>query len=156
VKSTRQRAILALIARRPVHSQDELAQLLAKQGHETTQATISRDIRELGLIKVPLRDGNETHFKYVEPSAGPSYLSRLHRIVAELVLSIAGSGNLVVLRTPPGSGMLVASAVDEAGWPEIIGTIGGDDTVLAILADARHLAVVKQRFADMRGVQNAS
>jgi transcriptional regulator of arginine metabolism len=149
VKTTRQRAILSLIANRPVRSQDELASLLAEQGYETTQATISRDIRELGLVKVPLRDGNGTHFKYVEPNVGPMFASRLHRIVAELVHLVEGSANLIVVRTSPGSAMMVASAIDEAGWSEIIGTIGGDDTVLVILSDANHLPVVKQRFSDL-------
>jgi transcriptional regulator of arginine metabolism len=155
MKSTRQRAILSLIANRPVRSQDELAGLLAEQGYETTQATISRDIRELGLVKVPLRDGQGTHFKYVEPSAGQAFTSRLHRIVAELVRSVEGSANLIVLRTSPGSAMMLASAIDEAAWPEIIGTIGGDDTVLTILKDAAQQPVVKQRFNDLMPAQEA-
>ncbi len=149
MKTTRQRAILSLVASRPVHSQEELAALLAEQGHEATQATISRDIRELGLVKVPLRDGHGTHFKYVEPQASPGYATRLHRLVAELVVSVAGSVNLIVLRTPPGGGMMLAMAVDEAGWPEIIGTIGGDDTVAVVIGDPLQLPVVKQRFADL-------
>lgn len=155
MKTTRQRAILSLIANRPVRSQDELAGLLAEQGYETTQTTISRDIRELGLVKVPLRDGQGTHFKYVEPNPGPVFTSRLHRIVAELVRSVEGSANLIVLRTSPGSAMMLASAIDEAAWPEIIGTIGGDDTVLTILKDAAQQPVVKQRFNDLLPAQDA-
>jgi transcriptional regulator of arginine metabolism len=152
VKSTRQRAILSLIATRPVHSQEELAHFLEQQGHEVTQATVSRDIRDLGLIRVPLKDGNGTgtQFKYVERSAGVPYASRLHRVIAELVRDCAGTLNQIVLRTPPGSAMLVASAIDEAAWPEIIGTLGGDDTVLVILDDPAKLPVVRQRFEDMR------
>ena len=150
MKTTRQRAILSLIATRPVHSQDELASLLSTQGYETTQATISRDIRELGLVKVPLRDGNGAHFKYVEPSPGPSFSSRLHRVVAELARSVEGSVNLVVLRTAPGSAMMVASAVDSADWPEVLGTLGGDDTVLVIIDDPDKLPMVMQRFEDLR------
>jgi transcriptional regulator of arginine metabolism len=152
MKTTRQRAILSLIATRPVHSQEELAQLLEAQGYEVTQATVSRDVKELGLVKVPLKSGNGagTQFKYVEPGFGKTYESRLHRVIADLVRHVNGSGNQVVLRTPPGSAMLVASAVDESGWSEIIGTLGGDDTVLVILDDPSHLPVVKQRFEDMR------
>ncbi len=71
-------------------------------------------------------------------------------MIAELVRDCRGSLNQIVLRTPPGSAMLVASAVDEAGWPEVLGTIGGDDTVLVILEDPARLPVVKQRFEDMR------
>ncbi|MGH7707049.1 MAG: arginine repressor [Vulcanimicrobiaceae bacterium] len=152
MKTTRQRAILALIASRPIHSQDELAHLLEQQGYEVTQATISRDIKELGLVKVPLRNGlgSTTQFKYVEPGVGPSYSSRLHRVIAELVVGVQGSVNLIVLRTPPGSAMMVASAVDGAGWDEVLGTLGGDDTVLVIVSDPAKLPIVMQRFEDMR------
>ncbi len=152
MKTTRQRAILSLIATRPVHSQEELARFLESQGYEATQATVSRDIKDLGLVKVPLKNGNGigTQFKYVEPGLGKSYTSRLHRVIAELVRDCRGAVNQIVLRTPPGSAMLVASAIDEAEWPEIMGTLGGDDTVLVILDDPAKLPVVKQRFEDMR------
>ncbi len=152
MKTTRQRAILSLIATRPVHSQEELAQFLEQQGYEVTQATVSRDIKDLGLAKVPLKNGNGmgTQFKYVEPGLGKGYASRLHRVIAELVRDCRGSVNQIVLRTPPGSAMLVASAIDEAEWPEVLGTLGGDDTVLVILEDPAKLPVVKQRFEDMR------
>ena len=149
-KTKRQRAILALIAARPVRSQEELAMLLEQQGYEVTQATISRDIKELGLMKVPLKGGAGNQFKYVEPNVGPMFSSRLHRIVAELVGSVRGSVNQIVLRTPPGSAMMVASAIDAADWPEVLGTLGGDDTVLVIVDDPEKLPMVMQRFEDMR------
>jgi transcriptional regulator of arginine metabolism len=150
-KSKRQRAILSLIAARPVRSQDELAFLLEQQGYEVTQATISRDIKELGLMKATLKGGAGGQFKYVEPNIGPMFSSRLHRIVAELVTSVRGSVNLIVLRTPPGSAMMLASAVDSAGWAEVIGTVGGDDTVLVICEKPEQTSMVVQRFEDMRG-----
>lgn len=151
MKTTRQRAILSLIATRPVHSQEELVHLLELQGYDATQATVSRDIKELRLIKVPLKDGDGgTQFKYVEPAVGPGFTSRLHRLIAELVLDINGSLNQIVLRTQPGSAMMVASGIDSTDWKEIIGTIGGDDTVLVILSNPAHLPVVQQRFIDMR------
>jgi transcriptional regulator of arginine metabolism len=151
MKTTRQRAILSLIATRPIHSQEELAHLLEQQGHDATQATVSRDIKDLGLVKVPLKGGaGEGQFKYVEPGLGKGYASRLHRVIAELVRDCRGSLNQIVLRTPPGSAMLVASAIDEAEWPEVMGTLGGDDTVLVLLEDPAKLPVVKQRFEDMR------
>jgi len=149
-KTKRQRAILSLIAARPVRSQDELAMLLELQGYEVTQATISRDIKELGLMKVPLKGATGGQFKYVEPSVGPSFSSRLHRVVAELVLSVRGSMNQIVLRTPPGGAMMLASAIDSAGWAEVIGTLGGDDTVLVICEKAEAMPMVMQRFEDMR------
>jgi transcriptional regulator of arginine metabolism len=152
MKDRRQRAILTLVATRPVHSQEQLSQLLEAQGFEATQATVSRDIKDLGLAKVPLKNGDAAGghlFKYVVPSAAVNYVSRLHRVVAELVTSIAGSVNLIVLRTPPGSAMLVASAIDEAAWPELLGCVGGDDTVLAIVRSADEMPIVKQRFTDL-------
>jgi transcriptional regulator of arginine metabolism len=150
-KTKRQRAILSLIAARPVRSQEELGFLLEGQGYEVTQATISRDIKELGLMKIPLKGVNGAgQFKYVEPNLGPVFSSRLHRIVAELVGSVRGSVNQIVLRTPPGSAMMLASAIDSAGWSEVLGTLGGDDTVLVIIEKPEQLGMVMQRFEDMR------
>jgi transcriptional regulator of arginine metabolism len=153
MKERRQRAILTLVATRPVHSQEELATLLERQGYAATQATVSRDVKELGLVKVPIRDatGDEGLFKYVVPSTTVSYVSRLHRVVAELAMTIEGTLNQIVIKTPPGSAMMVASAIDEAGWPEVLGTIGGDDTILVVLNSAQAMPVVKQRFLDLKG-----
>ncbi len=85
-KTKRQRAILSLIAARPIHSQEELALLLEEQGYEVTQATVSRDIKELGLLKVRSKAGTGATFKYVEPTVGPAFTSRLHRVVSEVVI----------------------------------------------------------------------
>jgi len=152
-KTRRQRAILSLIAARPVHSQDELAALLEQQGYEVTQATVSRDIKELGLLKVPLKGGTGGAFKYVEPSVGPAFSSRLHRVVSEVVIQVRSSLNQIVLRTHPGTAMMLAAAIDGAQWPEILGTIGGDDTVLVICEQPEKTPMIKQRFEDMRGEQ---
>ncbi len=153
MKDRRQRAILTLVATRPIHSQEELVALLEAQGYSATQATVSRDIKELGLVKVPIKDAHEDDglFKYVVPSATVSYVSRLHRVVAELVTSVEGAVNLIVLKTPPGSAQMVASAIDEAEWPEILGTVGGDDTILVIVRGVNEMPVVKQRFIDLQG-----
>ena len=105
-------------------------------------------------MKVPLRNGNGQQFKYVEPSAGPSYTSRLHRVVAELAQSVRGSGNLIVLRTQPGSAMMLASAIDAADWSEILGTIAGDDTVFVAVANPEQLPMLTQRFLDMSAAQH--
>jgi transcriptional regulator of arginine metabolism len=153
MKTKRQRAILSLIAARPIRSQEELAHLLEAQGYEVTQATVSRDIKELGLMKVPLRNGNGQQFKYVEPTTGTVYSSRLHRVVAELAQSVKGSGNIIVVRTPPGSAMMLASAIDGAEWTEVLGTIAGDDTVFVAIAKSEQLGMLIQRFLDMKGEQ---
>ena len=157
MKDRRQRAILTLVATRPVHSQDELVALLESQGYAATQATVSRDIKELGLVKVPIKangNGNGDDaalFKYVVPNATVNYVSRLHRVVAELAQTITGSVNMIVIKTPPGSAMMIASAVDEAAWPEILGTLGGDDTVMIVVRSAEEMPVIKQRFLDLKG-----
>jgi transcriptional regulator of arginine metabolism len=156
MKDRRQRAILTLVATRPVHSQEELVSLLQNQGFEVTQATVSRDIKELGLAKVPIRSeqGDEI-FKYVVPSAAVNYVSRLHRTVAELVTTVEGAVNTIVIHTPPGSAMMVASAIDEAAWPEVLGTVGGDDTVIIIVRSPEEMPYVRQRFLDLKGVSAA-
>ena len=152
MRERRQRAILTLVATRPIHSQEELAEMLEAQGFETTQATISRDIKDLGLAKLSIKNGNGNghQFKYVLPAPQLSFASRLHRAVTELVTNIASSVNLIVLRTPPGSAMLVATAIDEAQWPEIIGSIAGDDTIMVIVRDPKETPIIVQRFKDMR------
>jgi transcriptional regulator of arginine metabolism len=153
MKDRRQRAILTLVATRPVHSQDELVALLEGQGYAATQATVSRDIKELGLVKVPIKANGDDDalFKYVVPNATVNYVSRLHRVIAELAQTISGSVNIIVIKTPPGSAMMIASAVDEAAWPEILGTLGGDDTVMIVVRSAEEMPVIKQRFLDLKG-----
>jgi transcriptional regulator of arginine metabolism len=151
MKERRQRAILTLVATRPIHSQEELVNLLQHQGFEVTQATVSRDIKELRLTKVPIKSEKGDVFKYVLPSATTNYVSRLHRGMAELSTTIAASANLIVIHTAPGSAMMLASAVDEAAWPEVLGTLGGDDTILIVVRSAEETAYVKQRFLDLKG-----
>lgn len=151
MKERRQRAILTLVATRPIHSQEELVTLLQRQGFEVTQATVSRDIRELGLMKVPISSESGEAFKYVVPSAATNYASRLHRAMAELSTTVTASENLIVIHSAPGSAMMLASAIDEAAWPEVLGTIGGDDTILIVVRSARETPYVQQRFADLKG-----
>ncbi len=135
----------------PVHSQEELADLLHQRGVKVTQATLSRDLEELGAVRLRGADGALVYALPGEP--GPGGLSgsfgailaggpfapsaadpaaRLARVAAELLVSAEASANLVVLRTPAGAAQLLASAIDHAGWPAVLGTVGGDDTVLVI------------------------
>ena len=146
----RQRTLLRLIQTHAVRSQEELQSLLERAGFEVTQATVSRDIKKLGLIKMPLTapDGS-TSFKYVQPGDGARYASQLHRLVAEVVESVAGAENLIVLKTPPGSANMVASALDAAGWPEILGTVAGDDTILLICRSKTIVPRLIARFKEM-------
>jgi transcriptional regulator of arginine metabolism len=119
LKERRQRAILDLVRKEPVHTQQELAEALARLGLETTQATVSRDIQELGLVR----------------SASGYRIGTPLSVVHELVLSVTQVEFLLVVRTPPGTANMVARAIDEAGLDGVAGTVAGDDTLIAVLAD---------------------
>jgi transcriptional regulator of arginine metabolism len=119
MKEERQRAILALVRRRPVHTQQELARALSEQGLTATQATVSRDVQELGLVRT-----------------GEGYRSSLApSVVSELVLSLRQVEFLVIVRTPPGTANLVARAIDESDLEGVAGTVAGDDTIIVVLAE---------------------
>lgn len=142
-KLARQARIAELVAAQPVTSQVELAALLAAEGVAVTQATLSRDLDELGAVKV--RSGAGGPMAYVVPEDGGlpvagsmlpgAQVSRLARLLAELMVSAESSANLAVLRTPPGAAHFLASALDRSGLPDLIGTIAGDDTVMLVARD---------------------
>lgn len=135
----RQARITELVSSMAIRSQTELAKLLAAEGIEVTQATLSRDLDELGAVK--LRGPDSGAPVYVIPEDGSPVrgvrggTSRLSRLLAELMVSADSSGNLVVLRTPPGAAQFLASAIDRAALGEVLGTIAGDDTVMVIAAE---------------------
>lgn len=129
-KAARHAAILEAVRRRTLRTQEELASVLERQGIRATQVTLSRDLRELGVMKAT--EG------YVSPdavSSAPAGLS-LERVFREFLLDAIPAGNLVVLKTRPGGAGPVALALDRADWPEVVGTIAGDDTVFAATASA--------------------
>jgi transcriptional regulator of arginine metabolism len=135
-RSVRQARIRELIEAQPVTSQTQLAALLAESGVEVTQATLSRDLEEIGAVKLRGSDGAPASY-VLPPENAPlrpaqAAPSRLIRLLADLVTSAEGSANLAVLRTPPGAAQFLASAMDKVGLPDVLGTIAGDDTVLAI------------------------
>lgn len=136
MKSQRQKRIIQIIENHPIATQEELALALEKAGYDVTQATVSRDIKELGLIKIPV--GNNT-YKYGIPgeTALPHNEERLRRLLQELVVGLNFSENLIVLKTYPGNAQSVASLIDGAKWPEVIGTVAGDDTILLVVKDPR-------------------
>ena len=133
-KVARQRRIVELVTRAPVRSQSELARLLAADGLVVTQTTLSRDLEELGAVKVRTPDGGLAYA--VDPDGGRLPGERLARVLADLVTSVEDSANLAVVRTPPGGAHLVASAIDRAGLPGVLGTVAGDDTVLVVCRGA--------------------
>jgi len=123
--------ILEIIHERVVETQEELAQHLGEQGIRVTQATVSRDIKELRLLKVPCGDGR---YRYALPVDQPSgaQAERMRRIFRESVVSIDWSENLIIVRSMSGAAAAVGEAVDELHWPEILGTVAGDNTVLVV------------------------
>jgi transcriptional regulator of arginine metabolism len=129
MKSQRHAAILSLIRRHRVDSQERLRALLKDEGFDVTQATLSRDIRELGLARIPDPEGGH---HYAAPSAGETVQPPLAQLVGPLLLSSGAVGPFLVLRTPPGAANALGRALDVAAWPELLGTIAGDDTLLII------------------------
>ena len=135
-RPARQARIAELIAAHPVTSQTQLAALLADGGIEVTQATLSRDLEELGAVKLRGSDGAPASY-VLPPENAPlrpaqAAPARLVRLLADLLTSAEGSANLAVLRTPPGAAQFLASALDKVGLPDVLGTIAGDDTLLVV------------------------
>ncbi len=135
--------IVAVLAEHPVRSQAELAAALETAGFRVTQATLSRDLDELGAVKLRTADGGLP--VYVVPEDGSPLTARSPHdappprlgaaAVGELLISAEASGNLVVLRTPPGASNFLASAIDRARLPQVLGTVAGDDTILVVARD---------------------
>lgn len=134
-KAQRQHQIARLLAEVPVSSQTQLVELLADGGISATQATVSRDLEELGAIKVRAPGGVTLYAIPELPTDQVAPEDHLRRVLGEWLAALDRSGDLVVLRTPPGSAHVVASALDRAGLPLLVGTVAGDDTLLAIASE---------------------
>ncbi len=152
-KHQRQHRITKLLETKAVGSQSHLVELLAAEGIEATQTTVSRDLEELGALKVRL-PGGETAYALPElPSHQVAPEDHLRRVLGEWVVEADFSGNLVVLRTPPGSAHVVGSALDRSGFPGVIGTVAGDDTVLVVASETAGGATVAGRLATVAGLE---
>ena len=151
MKQLRQRAIRDLVARRPIRTQQELATALRERGLRATQATISRDVAELGLVKEP-RDGIQA---YALPprlvDAETSGEDRLRALLRDLPVEIREAGLILVIRTLPGSAHAIAAALDRTRWPEVAGSIAGDDTVFVACSDRGGLGRVRARILALSG-----
>ena len=135
MKAQRQAAILALVSREAIHSQEQLRRRLRVQGFDATQATLSRDIRDLGLVK---RAADSAYQRpQTEVVAPPAAGIALQRALSEYASSVDRVQQLVVVRTGPGQAQPLALAIDRAMLPEVLGTLAGDDTILVISRDAR-------------------
>lgn len=151
MKLPRHAAILELVRTHRVPSQEALRELLLERGIDVAQATLSRDIRNLGLVKAPDGQGGSA---YAIPVGGGETGPTLNRLLPALYVGADGVGNLLVLKTLVGGAQPIAVAIDSAGWPEIVGTIGGDDTILIVLRSPDHRETIVNRIesiADRRG-----
>ena len=145
IRANRQRAIAEMLREGPVRSQDDIAARLASAGFTVTQATVSRDLEQIGAIKV--RRGGALGYSLPDQLGGSDWAAgRLQRIFAEWVHSVEPAGSLIVLKTPPGSAHLVALALDQAKLGEIAGTIAGDDTLFIAVSNSASLDDVSEKL----------
>lgn len=145
MKLQRHAVILRLVREKRIESQDGLREALVSEGINVTQATLSRDIRELGLAKLVDPQGG---FYYANPNEG-SLRPDLSQILPTLLVSVEGTGPLLVIKTVTGGAPAVAASLDQAGWKEIIGTLAGDDTLLIIAKNPRVRAQLESRLASL-------
>ena len=151
-KTQRQHRITSLLERHAVTSQVQLVDLLAADGVVATQATVSRDLDDLGAVKVRV-SGGETVYAIPElPKDRLAPEDHLRRVLGDWVADVAHSGNIVILRTPPGSAHVVGSALDRAGLEEIIGTVAGDDTVIVVASERSGGAKVARQLSALAGI----
>jgi transcriptional regulator of arginine metabolism len=151
-KTQRQHRIAQLLERHAVASQSQLVELLAGSGVEATQATVSRDLEELGAVKVRMAGGESVYAVPELPKDRVAPEEHLKRVLGDWVVEVAWSLNIVVVRTPPGSAHVVASALDRAGLPDILGTVAGDDTIVVIAAESAGGAKVGGWLAQLAGL----
>jgi transcriptional regulator of arginine metabolism len=147
-KADRQKALLDVIAGQAVSTQAELKDLLKERGIEADQATLSRDIRELGLIKAS-DDGAHYRYAPVEAVAPPGHM-KASAILARLVRKVDCSGNLLVIKTDPGEANPIGLALDRMGWSEVVGTVAGDDTLLVVVKEGRPARKLAKKILDLK------
>ena len=148
MKRYRYNKIKEIVQSKAIETQEELAAALLEEGIEVTQATVSRDIKELMLIKIPTGDG---HYRYALSPEENVVLSRsrINRLFQDSIIKVDSSINLIVLHTIPGSAQSVAFSIDHAKWTEIIGTLAGDDTILLIARTKSNVTTVISRITDL-------
>jgi transcriptional regulator of arginine metabolism len=149
-KPERHSAIRAIIREERVTSQEHLREFLVQRDFDVTQATLSRDIRELRLVKVPDAEGIS---HYTLPPESWDHSPPLARLLPTLFTAAEGTGNLLVVRTLAGGAQAVAEALDWEEWPEVLGTLGGDDTILIILRKPEYLSVIQRRIEELAEVE---
>lgn len=151
-KAQRQHRIEQLIEQNSVTSQGQLVELLAKSGVDATQATVSRDLEEIGAVKVRTAGGEPLYAVPELPKDRVAPEEHLRRVLGDWVVEVESSSNLVVVRTPPGSAHVVASALDRASLKEILGTVAGDDTIIVVAAEKTGGSALARRLAALAGL----
>lgn len=151
LRSRRQKAIAELIRTGSAGSQDEVTAKLAALGYAVTQATVSRDLEQIGAVKV--KRGGVLAYALPDQISGSDWAAaRLEHILSEWVQSVEAAGNLIVLKTPPGSAHLVGLALDQSHLPEIAGTVSGDDTLFLAVRDGVTVETIADRFRSLSGL----
>ena len=151
-KQQRQHLVAQLLERRAVASQSQLVDLLAGEGVAATQATVSRDLEELGAVKIRVAGGDTAYALPELPTRQVVPEDHLRRVLGEWAVEVAASGPLVVVRTPPGSAHVVGSALDRSAFPGVIGTVAGDDTVLVVVEEGTGGAAVAGALRTLAGL----
>ena len=143
-KLSRHVVIREIIASHPVANQDELRRALFRRGHRVTQATLSRDIHEMGVVK-----SAEGYLLPTNDESADAWLPSVERLIREFVYDVRSAQNLVVVKTSAGSAHPVAAALDAEGWDDVVGTVGGDDTILVIAGDTKSASRVVARIKEL-------
>lgn len=151
-KTQRQHRIGQLLEQQPVTSQSQLVELLAGVGIEATQATVSRDLEEMGAVKVRVPGGESVYAVPELPHDRKAPDDHLRRVLGDWVVEVTHSANLVVLRTPPGSAHVVAAALDRSDLDGVVGTVAGDDTLIVIADEDAGGAKLAKRLSDLAGL----
>ena len=151
-KTQRQCRMTALLEQEAVTSQVRLVELLAAEGIHATQATVSRDLDDLGAVKNRLSTGEVVYAIPAQPHDQVAPGDYLRRVCRDWVASVEWSQNIVVVRTPPGSAHMVASAIDRAGWNDVAGTVAGDDTVMIVAAEGIKGSKVASELQQLAGL----
>lgn len=149
MKTQRHAALLEIIRHHRVGSQEDLRRILRRHGFDVTQATLSRDIRELGLAKV----SDPEHGSYYRlPSDGGAVTPSLEQLLPLTLVSVAGVGHLLVLKTAAGAAQALAQALDRTDWPDVLGTIAGDDTILVVVQGAAARDTLTRQLRALAGL----
>lgn len=151
-KTQRQHRITELLEHERISTAAQIVTRLQDEGIAATQATVTRDLQELGTLKVRDEHGARRIVMAITPKLAPAPLDHLRRMMGEWVVSVEASANLVVIRTPPGCAHVVASALDRSALPDVLGSVAGDDTIMVVAAESRRGSSLAAEFRGLAGL----